>query len=107
MSAPEITRFDEAWQAQIFAMTTLLHERGLFTWGEWTQYLGLELKAGPQVAGNDVYFDGWLKALEKLLIDKGITEAAAIAHLAEDWRAAAAVTPHGQPILLENRDHAI
>jgi nitrile hydratase accessory protein len=100
LSAPEVSRFDEAWQAQIFAITTLLHERGLFTWDEWTKVLGAELEAGPQVAGNDVYFSCWLNALEKILVVKGITDEDALADLAEDWREAAAHTPHGQPIVL-------
>jgi nitrile hydratase accessory protein len=104
-SAPEIAGFDEPWQAQIFAMTTLLSEGGAFTWSEWTLALGAELKAGPQDSGNDVYFEGWLRALEKLLVAKGITDAAALSDLTGDWLAAAAHTPHGQPVLLGAHDH--
>ncbi len=99
-AAPHVTHFDEAWQAQVFAMTTLLNERGVFTWGEWAEIFGAELKAGPQEAGNAAYFAAWLAALEKILAATGITDAAAIADLADDWRAAAARTPHGAPIVL-------
>ena len=44
-AAPGIRRgtegpvFREPWEAEAFAMTLALHERGLFTWGEWTAVL--------------------------------------------------------------------
>ncbi len=41
--------FREPWEAQAFAMTVLLHERGLFTWGEWAQALGAQI-AGAREA---------------------------------------------------------
>ena len=100
MSAPEASPFDAPWQAEAFALAILLNERGLFTWGEWTEVFGAELKAGPQAAGNDVYYGCWLNALEKLLVAKGIASPAALADLARAWRDAAAATPHGQPIVL-------
>ena len=31
--------FRAPWEAQAFAMTLSLHERGEFTWSEWTQAL--------------------------------------------------------------------
>ncbi len=104
--APEVSGFDEAWQAQVFAMTTLLHERGLFTWSEWTEMLGAELKDGRQVPGNEAYFAAWLSAFEKLIVAKGITDADALAHMAEDWLEAAAHTPHGMPIVLGAHDRS-
>jgi hypothetical protein len=39
--------FNEPWEAQAFAMAVKLHERGAFTWGEWTETLGAEIKAEP------------------------------------------------------------
>jgi hypothetical protein len=44
--------FREPWEAQAFAMTVLLHQRGLFTWGEWAQALGAQIAAAtsPQFA---------------------------------------------------------
>ena len=88
--------FAEPWQASAFAMTVALNERGAFTWAEWAEMLGAELKSG------DDYYDCWLRALEKLLIVKGAASAEEISNTAEAWRRAAHATPHGQPILLEN-----
>src|SRR5476649_682111 len=36
--------FREPWEAQAFAMALALHARGLFTWTEWAQMLGKEIK---------------------------------------------------------------
>jgi hypothetical protein len=35
--------FAEPWQAQAFAITLALHERGLFTWSEWADRLAAEI----------------------------------------------------------------
>ena len=94
--------FSEPWQAQAFAMVVSLHEQGLFAWDEWAEKLSAELKR-PGVAedGSD-YYACWLRALERILDHKGITDAGAIAQLAAAWSRAAHATPHGQPIRLEN-----
>jgi len=31
--------FDEPWQAEVFAIALILHEKGLFTWQEWANQL--------------------------------------------------------------------
>ena len=100
MSAPETPPFEEPWHAQVFAIAVLLNQRGLFDWSEWASALGAEIAARPQEAGNEAYFQSWLRALEKLLIAKGVASSTALTDLAEAWRAAAEATPHGQPIVL-------
>ena len=100
MTAPEAPAFDAPWQAQAFAIAVALNERGLFAWSEWTKALGTEIAAGPSEAGNEAYFQAWLRALEKVLIAKGVASGGELHDLAEAWRAAAEATPHGQPIVL-------
>jgi nitrile hydratase accessory protein len=96
--------FREAWEAQAFAMTLTLHERGVFTWTEWAAALAGEIKAA-QAAGDadlgDTYYQHWLKALERLVIDKGVATAGALHDTAHAWEDAARATPHGQPIVLQ------
>jgi len=95
-----VTAFDEAWQAQAFALAMLLQERGLITAAEWAQRLGAEIAgAGPE-DGASRYYERWLAALERLLADKGLASPAELAGRQAAWRAAAKATPHGQPILL-------
>jgi len=98
--APEPPPFDEPWQAQVFAMTVALNERGLFAWSEWTKALGAEIATGPSEASNQAYFQAWLRALETILIAKGAASVRELRDLAEAWRAAAEATPHGRPIVL-------
>ena len=95
--------FDEAWQAQAFAMTLTLHDRGVFSWAEWTETLSQEINAA-QAAGDadlgDTYYHHWLKALERIIADKGVTTPDLISKVTSTWHEAARSTPHGQPIEL-------
>ena len=94
--------FAEPWQAEAFAMTVALHDKGLFSWGEWAQALSAQVKKpGAAVDGHD-YYEHWLAALESLLVSKGLTAKADVDAMAEAWERAAHATPHGKPILLEN-----
>jgi nitrile hydratase accessory protein len=97
--------FREPWEAQAFAMTLALYERGLFTWPEWAGALSAVIKRG-QAAGDcddgSTYSQHWLSAVEQLVSDKGIVTEQALAKRRDAWDRAAHATPHGQPILLEN-----
>ena len=99
--------FAEPWQAQAFAMTLQLHQRGLFTWPEWAAALAEHIRSA-QAAGDadqgDTYYRHWLAALEHLVAAKGATDATELARCARAWDHAADRTPHGQPILLQPGD---
>src|SRR5947207_15141424 len=95
--------FREPWQAQAFAIAVALRERGFFTANEWAATLGDEIKRA-QARGDpdtgETYYDHWLKALERLLVQKGITSPYLISRYRNAWEQAAARTPHGTPIEL-------
>ena len=99
--------FREPWEAQAFAMTLALHERGLFTWPEWSDALGEEIKRA-QAAGDpdtgDTYYRHWLAALERLVAQKGLANRDTMARYRDAWDRAADRTPHGQPIELKPED---
>lgn len=94
--------FAEPWQAQAFALTIALHDKGLFSWSEWANALSLEVKRPEAAPDGGDYYEHWLAALEKLLAVKGVAMPEAVEALAAAWQRAARATPHGQPILLEN-----
>lgn len=94
--------FAEPWQAEAFALTVALHERGLFSWSEWADFLSAEVKVPGVAADGGDYYDCWLRALEKLLASKDVVAAADVDLFAAAWERAAHATPHGKPILLEN-----
>ncbi len=94
--------FAEPWQAGAFALTVALHEKGLFSWGEWAQALSAEVRTPGAASDGSDYYRHWLAALEKLLAAKGVAEAPEVDAVAAAWQRAAHATPHGKPILLEN-----
>jgi nitrile hydratase accessory protein len=97
--------FREPWEAQAFAMTLALHERGLFTWPEWAAALSRAIR-DAQAAGDcddgSTYYRHWLSALETLASEKGAASPEALTARRDAWDRAAHATPHGGPILLEN-----
>ena len=99
--------FREPWEAQAFAMTLALHERGLFTWGEWAAALAAEIKRA-QGAGDpdtgETYYRHWLATLERIVAAKGLADAATLARTREAWQRACERTPHGTPIELRPED---
>ena len=99
--------FREPWEAQAFAMALALHERKLFTWPEWAATLGDEIKKA-QAAGDpdtgETYYHHWLRALERIVAEKGITDAGTLSRYYDAWDHAADRTPHGEPIELRAGD---
>lgn len=101
--------FGAPWQAQAFAMTVALHERGLFTWPEWAGCLADCIVTAPAGAGEDAgdaYYRQWLAALEQMVARKGASSAAELQRYQQAWDHAADRTPHGQPITLDAGDFA-
>lgn len=97
--------FSEPWQAEAFALAVALAERGVFSWTEWASALSAEVHRPEAAADGHDYYEHWLRALEKLLAEKGVVQAARVDDLAAAWQRAAHATPHGKPIELANDPH--
>jgi nitrile hydratase accessory protein len=99
--------FREPWEAQAFALTVALHERGMFSWSEWAAALAAQIEraraAGDQDTGETSYRH-WLAALERLLTERGVTDPGTLGRYAGAWARAAQRTPHGQAIELQDQD---
>jgi nitrile hydratase accessory protein len=99
--------FRQPWEAQVFALALSLHERGVFSWNEWTAVLGDEIKQA-QAAGDldtgETYYRHWLAALERLVAVKGLADPQTLAHTRNAWARACARTPNGTPIELQAGD---
>ena len=99
--------FREPWEAQAFAMTLALYDRGLFTWGEWAATLADEIKRA-QAAGDpdtgETYYSHWLAALERMVAEKGVATTQTLHRTRDAWDHAADRTPHGMPIELQPDD---
>ena len=96
--------FSAPWEAQAFAMTLALYERGVFTWPEWAAALAARISRA-QAEGDadlgDTYYTHWLAALEDIVGGKGVASPGELASYQHAWEHAAERTPHGQPIELQ------
>jgi nitrile hydratase accessory protein len=101
--------FREPWEAQAFAMTLMLYERGLFTWTEWASALATEINRA-QAAGDpdtgETYYLHWLAAVERLVAEKGVATQETLHRYRDAWDHACDRTPHGMPIELRADDFA-
>jgi nitrile hydratase accessory protein len=99
--------FREPWEAEAFAMTLSLYERGLFSWKEWADTLAQEIKRA-QAAGDpdtgETYYLHWLNALESMVARKGIADKEMQREYRDAWDRACERTPHGKPIELQPDD---
>ena len=96
--------FSEPWEAQVFALTVELHAADYFTWSEWTETLSIEINAAKQRGEadlGDTYYYHWLRALEALVVGKGLETTRAIDERVETWRRAYLATPHGHTVALD------
>lgn len=112
IAAPDVPRsadgpvFRAPWEAQSFALVLALHERGAFTWPEWTQTLAAviaEVRQRGEPDLGDQYYRHWLTALERIASAKRLVTPEALSHRQREWEEAARRTPHGQPIELAPR----
>ena len=101
--------FREPWEAQAFATTLMLHQRGMYTWSEWAQALARQIttaRASGDADLGDTYYRHWLAALEELVAAKGASSSDELLRYQRAWDHAADHTPHGQPIELQPDDFA-
>ena len=96
--------FKEPWEAQAFALAVKLQEQGHFNWTQWCTALNQEIiaaQAGGDADLGDTYYLHWLAALEKLVINNGLSNVDELEQRKQAWARAALETPHGEPVLLD------
>ncbi len=120
--------FGAPWEAQAFALALALHEGGVFAWPEFATALTAAIRAATRAAqdggnsdsnsnsdsdsdtgitGSDHYYHHWLDALESLVLSKGLSSAEQLHALEHAWEDAAARTPHGLPVVLNDAERAL
>lgn len=91
--------FAEPWEAQAFALTVAMHEKGMFEWKDWAQTLGSVIARDQ----NDrPYYELWLEALETIIAEKSMLGSKEVMERKAAWQEAVESTPHGQPIVLRD-----
>jgi nitrile hydratase accessory protein len=94
-------QFKAPWEAQAFAITLALYERGVFTWPEWAHALAeviAEARDRGEADDGSDYYTHWLIALERMVARKGVLAPALLERRKDEWIDAARRTPHGKPI---------
>ena len=102
--------FRAPWEARAFAMALVLHERGVYTWGEWAGALSAAIQRAQAQGDPDsgqTYYVHWLDALEHLVLAKGLGSSEQLHALEHAWEAAAARTTHGLPVELNDAEKAL
>ena len=98
--------FREPWEAQAFALTVALYERGAFSWPEWSAVLAEEIDRAGDEDNGEGYYQHWLRALERLVAERRLTDGETLERYRHAWKHAAERTPHGTPIELTAEDFA-
>jgi nitrile hydratase accessory protein len=99
--------FREPWEAQAFALAVRLSEAGCFSRAEWAAALGQEIRAARERGDPDpgtTYYQHWLRALERLCVEKGLVTGPDVQRRTEAWRQAYLHTPHGRPVELSTAE---
>lgn len=95
--------FDEPWQAQAFALAVRLSELGHFSWKTWARTLAEEIAAADERGEPDDgsrYYHHWVAALERLVVERDLSNLSTLAERRDAWADAYRNTPHGHPVEL-------
>ncbi len=95
--------FEAPWQGRVFGMARALAEAGLYDWDEFRAHLIDEIAQWDRAgAGEYRYYDHFLRAFEKLLVDKGLVSTDHVAERVEAFLA----RPHGHDHDHHQHDHS-
>jgi nitrile hydratase accessory protein len=64
--------FDHPWESRVFGMAVGLCERGLYTWDEFRDCLIAEVAAADARNEVSTYYERFIRALERLIVEKRI-----------------------------------
>jgi len=97
LGCDEASVFSAPWEARAFAIALGLSEAGLFSWDEFRAHLIAEVGASDRVRERDgtndqgEYYEHFVRALEAVVMEKGITSRATLASKIAELQAPA---PH-------------
>ncbi|MEM9008098.1 MAG: nitrile hydratase accessory protein [Cyanobacteria bacterium P01_F01_bin.86] len=77
--------FQAPWEARAFAIVNQLANTQRYSWSEWTDQFVQEITAAEnEPKDTSIYYERWVRACEKLLIQKGILDPLAIEQRIEE-----------------------
>jgi nitrile hydratase accessory protein len=97
--------FRDSWEAEAFAMGNILIKQGFLTCGEWVEIFSQEIKlaqANGDPDRGDTYFFHWCSALERICVERGLTDWPTYQQQLKLWHQAVLNTPHGVALAIDN-----
>ena len=64
--------FAAPWEGRAFGIAVALNEGGVYAWGDFQRRLADEIAAAPPDTAASAYYERWLAAMERLLLDCGM-----------------------------------
>ena len=64
--------FEEAWEGRVFGLATAMHAGQQFAWDEFRDRLIAEIAEADAHGDDSGYYERWLAAFERLLVEKGL-----------------------------------
>ncbi len=81
-SLPAIPKDDEGpvfrapWEAQAFGMAVALHDAAAYPWDAFRDRLIAEIARAEAAGEGSSYYERWLAAFERLLVEQGMVDPA-------------------------------
>ena len=64
--------FEEPWESRAFGLAVAMNERGVYDWPDFRDRLVEETTGDEEHEGHTGYYQRWLRALERLSLDRGL-----------------------------------
>ena len=74
--------FNAPWEGRVFGLAVTLNERGLYPWDEFSSQLAEAIARAP----DEAYYQSWLAAFEKLLLQSGVVAPAELDERAGEYK---------------------
>ena len=64
--------FEDVWEGRVFGLATSMHQGRRFEWDEFRDRLIEEIAHADEHGDGSTYYERWLDAFERLLVEKGL-----------------------------------
>jgi len=78
--------FNEPWEGRAFGMAVGLRDSHVFGWEAFRDRLEREIAAAGPADDGTRYYERWLAAFERILVDEGLVSSEELALRADEYR---------------------
>ena len=64
--------FASPWEARAFGIAVALSEAGQYPWPDFSAALASEIRRADDEQEDSAYYERWLRALQKIAVEKGL-----------------------------------